>query len=197
MSPFGLYRSLFAPLLVVRWCASVACSHLAVPGQLRARCWELGPAAGVLSLAVIFGALGVAASTFIVSDAYLGERSRRSCAGRALALLGRLVVISILSSLLIGLGFILLIVPGVSSFAGLVLSTVVTVLESPATADRGDGPLLGADQGVSGKGAAHASGRLSPAPGAQLRAGQSGACSAVGGDSSGVAKLVTASLLPC
>ena len=83
----------------------------------------------------LVGALGVAASTFVVSDAYLGrETSAVVALHRALALLGRLVVISILSSLLVGLGFMLLIVPGVILLSGLVLSTVVAVLESKPSA---------------------------------------------------------------
>ena len=51
--------------------------------------------AGHIVLAVILGSLGVAASTFVVSDAYLGrETSAVVALQRALSLLGRLVVVT-------------------------------------------------------------------------------------------------------
>lgn len=133
---FGLYRSLFAPLLVI----AVICQSLPMAlgvylGTSGALFVNLGLSLVYGVLAVILGALGVAASTFVVSDAYLGrETSAIVALQRALSLLGRLLVISILSSLLIGLGFMLLIVPGVILLSGLVLSTVVAVLESPPSA---------------------------------------------------------------
>ena len=104
---FGLYRSLFAPLLVIAViCQSLPMAlgvYLGTSGALFVNL-SLSLVYGVL--AVIFGALGVAASTFVVSDAYLGrETSAIVALQRALSLLGRLVVISVLSSLLIGLGF--------------------------------------------------------------------------------------------
>jgi len=133
---FGLYRSRFAPLFVV----SVVCQLL--PALIMVYLGSSGDLVGnwplllaYYTLAIILSSLGVAASTFIVSDAYLGQQiSAGNALGRATALLGRLIMISILSSLLIALGFILLIVPGVVLFAGLILSTVVTVLESPPSA---------------------------------------------------------------
>ena len=134
---FGLYRSLFAPLLTV----AVICQ--AIPALLNVYLSASGDPFSNLGLtmlyvllAVVLGALGVAASTFLVSDAYLGREVSPSAAlGRAMSLLGRLVAISLLSSVLIGFGLVLLVIPGLLLLSGLVLSTVVGVLENP------DGPI--------------------------------------------------------
>lgn len=150
---FGLYRSRFAPLFVV----SVVCQLLPALIMVYLRSGEdlLGNwplLFAYYALAIILSALGVAASTFIVSDAYLGRQiSAGNALGRALALLGRLVTITILSSLLIALGFILMIVPGLILFSGLVLSTVVTVLESPASATSAMGRSWELTKGYRGK----------------------------------------------
>ncbi len=131
---FGLYRSRFAPLIVI----SVACQL--VPAMLRLYSGGSAPMMTNLplllvyyALAVMFSAVGVAASTFIVSDAYLGrETSASSALGRAMSMAGRIILVSMVSSLLVFIGFLLLIIPGFILLSGLILSTVVTVLESPA-----------------------------------------------------------------
>ncbi|HEV8148801.1 MAG TPA: hypothetical protein VGP61_01310 [Gemmatimonadales bacterium] len=133
---FGLYRSTFATLLVV----AVAC-HL-IPTVLSVYLWRSGRLFeqplllfGYVLIAWILNSIAVAATTIIVSDAYLG---RRTSAGEALRrtgpLLLNLIGISIMSSLLIGLGLILFILPGLYVLAGLVLSSVVMVVESPRRA---------------------------------------------------------------
>lgn len=133
---FGLYRSRFAPLLVV----SVTCQlvpvlivvYLSSTGEFFG---NLPALLGYLVLSVALSALAIAASTVIVSDAYLGQESSAAAAlGRAVSMLGRLLAISFLSSLLIGIGFILIVVPGVVLMTGLALSTVVAVLESSPSA---------------------------------------------------------------
>lgn len=150
---FGLYRSLFVPLLLIAVvCQSLPMAlgvYLGASGSLFV---NLGLSLGYGVLAVILGSLGVAASTFVVSDAYLGrETSATMALHRALSLLGRLVVISILSSLLIGMGFMLLIVPGVILLSGLVLSTVVAVLEAPPSATAAMGRSWELTMGFRGK----------------------------------------------
>lgn len=150
---FGLYRSLFVPLLVV----AVICQ--AIPMALGV---YLGASGAMFSnlplsllygaLAVILGSIGVAASTFIVSDAYLGRETSATVAlQRATTLLGRLIVISILTSILVGLGFLLLIVPGVILLSGLLLSTVVAVLEAPPSATAAMGRSWDLTRGFRGK----------------------------------------------
>jgi hypothetical protein len=104
------------------------------------------------ALAVVLGSIGVAASTFIVSDAYLGRETSATVAlQRATTLLGRLIVISILTSILVGLGFLLLIVPGVILLSGLLLSTVVAVLEAPPSATAAMGRSWDLTRGFRGK----------------------------------------------
>ncbi len=150
---FGLYRSLFVPLLVV----AVICQ--AIPMALGV---YLGASGAMFSnlplsllygaLAVILGSIGVAASTFIVSDAYLGRETSATVAlQRATTLLGRLIVISILTSIVVGLGFLLLIVPGVILLSGLLLSTVVAVLEAPPSATAAMGRSWDLTRGFRGK----------------------------------------------
>jgi hypothetical protein len=150
---FGLYRSRFAPLLVV----SVVCQL--VPSLLRAYFGSPGNLFRNLpmllayyTLAIVLSAVGVAASTFIVSDAYLGRPTSASAAlGRAMSMLGRIIVVSMVSSLLIGIGFILLIVPGILLLSGLILSTVVTVLETPENSTAAMGRSWELTKGFRGK----------------------------------------------
>ena len=149
---FGLYRSRFAPLLVV----SVVCQLL--PSLLRVyygsgSLFQNPPLLLVYyTLAIVLSAVGVAASTFIVSDAYLGRETSASAAlGQAVSKIGRIVLVSMVSSLLIGIGFILLIVPGFVLLSGLILSTVVTVLEMPENSTQAMGRSWELTKGFRGK----------------------------------------------
>ncbi len=129
---FGLYRSRFASLLVVSVACQLAPSLLRVYFGSAPMFQNVPLLLAYYALAIVLSAVGVAASTFIVSDAYLGRQTSASAAlGRAMSMIGRIIVVSMLTSLLIGLGFVLLIVPGVILLSGLILSTVVTVLETP------------------------------------------------------------------
>lgn len=128
---FALYRSRFAPLLVI----AVVCRVLPI---LLAVYFELAPVSDLLIvlqllaslLSLILVAIAVAASTFVVSDAYLGRETTAGAAlSRALPYVVTLVGISILTSLLVGLGFLLLVVPGLVFLAGFLLSPVVAVIE--------------------------------------------------------------------
>lgn len=150
---FGLYRSLFVPLVVV----AVICQ--AIPMTLGV---YLGVSQGLfvnitlsllyVVLAAILGSLGVAASTFIVSDAYLGRETSATVAlHRALGLLGRLIIISFLTWILVGLGFLLVIVPGIILLSGLLLGPVVAVLEAPPSATAAMGRSWELTRGFRGK----------------------------------------------
>jgi hypothetical protein len=100
----------------------------------------------------VLGAIGVAASTFVVSDAYLGrEISATVALQRAMTLLGRLILISLLKSILIGMGLLLLLVPGIIVFAGLALTTPVIVLEAPPSATAAMGRSWDLTRGFRGK----------------------------------------------
>jgi hypothetical protein len=135
---FGLYRSMFAPLLLVAAASQVVPMvmnvYIVAAGGFLA---NLGMVVAWLTVVVILSALGVAASTYVVSDAYLGrETSAGSALARTGGILARLIMISLLTSLLVGFGFVFLIVPGLFILSGLLLSTVVAVLErAPGAVD--------------------------------------------------------------
>jgi hypothetical protein len=132
---FGLYRAKFGPLIVVTVASQIIPSMFRVyfgsTGELMI---NLPLLLAYYLLAIVLSSIGIAASTRIVADAYLGrETSAGAALGSAASLLGRIVAVSVTSSLLIVVGFLLLIVPGFILMSGLMLGTVVTVLETPAS----------------------------------------------------------------
>ncbi len=130
---FGLYRALFIPLL------TVALASRAIPAIMGIYLQAIGGFAvhlrlGLLQffIGIFLSAIGTAATTYIVSGAYLGtDVSANDALRAALGLLGRLLLLSLMTSLVVGVGFLLVIVPGFILLAGLALSTAVLVLESP------------------------------------------------------------------
>lgn len=84
-----------------------------------------------LLLALVLGALGTAASTFVVSEHYLGRIIDTGAALRnAVGFLGRLVVLTLATGLVVGVGLIFLIVPGLILFSGLIVATPALVIEN-------------------------------------------------------------------
>lgn len=133
---FGLYRSMFLTLLVVGVAVHLVPVLIETYLQASGRIFLLDLVnLGYWLVAIIMNSIGVAATTSIISEAYLG---RRMTAGealrRAMPLTWPLLVVSLLSSLLIGIGFMLLIVPGVILLSGLLLSSVAMVVEHPPRA---------------------------------------------------------------
>ncbi len=134
---FGLYRALFVPLVIV------ALATRAIPALMGIYLQAVGGITAYLVLglvqlfvSVFLGAIGVVATTYIVSGAYLGtDVSANDALRKALGLLGRLLVLTMMTTLITGFGFLLLIVPGLVLFSGLALSTTVLVLESPISAN--------------------------------------------------------------
>ena len=130
---FGLYRSRFAALLLIAVVCRLIPILLAVYFQVTEITLEqiwLRLAGSLVSLVLV--AIGVAASTFVVSDAYLGrEASAWGALSRAMPLVWNLIGISILTSLAVGLGLLLFIAPGLILLAGFLLSPVVAVIEAP------------------------------------------------------------------
>lgn len=128
---FGIYRRLFLPLLVV----SVATQTIPLAiGVFVESAGGIGqqPALWLLSvgLAVVFGAVGSAASTFLIAETYLGESlTWQDAFLRSTPFMGRLIATSLLVSFLIALGMLLLVVPGLILACGLILSTPALVLE--------------------------------------------------------------------
>lgn len=130
---FGLYRALFVPLLTValasRAIPAIMGIYLQAAGGFSAH-WKFG----ILQffVGIFLSAIGAAATTYIVSGAYLGtDVTAKDALRGALGLVGRLLVLSMMTSLIIGFGMILLIVPGMILLSGLALSTAALVLESP------------------------------------------------------------------
>jgi hypothetical protein len=133
---FTLYRRHFGPLAVVVLVCSAAPFVLGL---------YLVAAGGMLSnlplllcyilLFVVLSSVATAATVYIVSESYLGTGlSAAEALARAAPLLGQVVLCSVLFGLAVGLGFLLLIVPGVVLLCGLVLSTPALVLEPGSTA---------------------------------------------------------------
>ena len=136
---FGLYRGLFVPLLVITLATS------AIPVALSVYIEAAGGALlnlplyfTALLLNVVFGAIASAAATFVVSENYMGRSlSAGGAFARAAPYIGRLVVLGLLMGFVVGLGTLLLIVPGIILFTGLSLATpamVIEGLDAPTTA---------------------------------------------------------------
>jgi nitrate reductase NapE component len=130
---FGLYRALFVPLLTValasRAIPAILGIYLQAAGGFSAH-WVMGTVQ--LFVGIFLSAIGVAATTYIVSGAYLGtDVTAGDAIRKALGLVGRLLVLTMMTTLIIGLGMVLLLVPGLILISGLALSTAVLVLETP------------------------------------------------------------------
>ncbi len=129
---FGLYRARFPALVVI----TAACH--AIPIALSTWMmatggpfahWRLSMAQLLISL--ILNAIGVAATTFVVAGAYLGDDVAPMLALRSASpFIARLAVLSVLNAVALSLGLLFLIIPGLILLSGLVLSTPTLVLEN-------------------------------------------------------------------
>jgi hypothetical protein len=129
---FGLYRTLFVPLLLVAVTAQglpmVLSIYINAAGLQGTNLWLT---VGVMLLSVIGSALASAGSTFILSEQYMGRTITAGTAlSRAMPFLGRVILLSLLTTLLFFFGFLLLIIPGLILISGLVLATPALVIES-------------------------------------------------------------------
>lgn len=127
----GIYRRLFAPLLVIS--AVTQAIPLAI-GVFVASAggMQQQPSLAMLGygLAIVFGAVGTAASTFLVAETYLGGTlTTQEAILRSTPFLGRLIVASILVSLVAGVGILFFVVPGMIFFCGLFITPALLVLE--------------------------------------------------------------------
>jgi hypothetical protein len=135
---FGLYRSLFLPLLLVTLITRAVPLVLSVYIEAAGGAELHLPLFLVTLLAdAILAAIAAAATTFIIAENYLGRQlSAREAFARAMPYIGRLIAVAMLSSFIIVIGLLLLIVPGVILAVGLVLATPALVLEGiPAATD--------------------------------------------------------------
>ena len=135
---FGLYRRHFGALATV----ALLCSGLpvllsiyieAAGGMLN----NLGLTLAYYVIFMVLSAIATAATVYIVSESYLGRPlGAGEALSRATPLLWRIVVCSILLALVVGIGFLLFLFPGVILACGLILAFPVLVLE-PATTPTG------------------------------------------------------------
>lgn len=128
---FGIYRQLFLQLLMVSVLTQTIPLAIALfveasggatqqPGL-----WALS-----MGLSVVLGAVGTAASTFLIAEAYLGSTLPVGEAFlRSTPYMGRLIGTSLLVSLMMMLGLLFLVIPGIIVFCGLVLTPPALVLE--------------------------------------------------------------------
>jgi Uncharacterised protein family (UPF0259) len=128
---FGMYRALFTPLLVVTVATQAVPLVLSIyvqsAGGMLLHPWLYFAS---LLLSAVLSAIAAAASTFIVSESYLGHRITAGEAfQRATPFIGRLVSLAILTSFVVGLGFLLLFIPGLILVAGLILASPALVIE--------------------------------------------------------------------
>jgi hypothetical protein len=133
---FGLYRSLFVPLLIVAIVSQGLPMIFSIYAQVSGlQGTSLTITFGLLLFSVIGSALASASSTFILSEEYMGRRlSAGEALGRAMPFLGRVIMLSVLTSLLCILGLVLLIIPGLILVCGLVLGSPALVIENRAHA---------------------------------------------------------------
>ncbi len=133
---FGLFRRLFASLLVVQVvCMGVPmllAVYLEASGGIQVHYW-LWAASSLASL--FLTALASVASVHVIAEHYLG---RSLSVADALARSGQyvwpVVVLSFLLTFVVGLGLLLLVVPGIILGCGLSLSTQTLVLEPRTSA---------------------------------------------------------------
>ena len=150
---FGLYRSLFLPLLVVTLVTSALPVVLSVYIESAGGALLNLPMSFLnLLLNAVLGAIASAAATFVVSDSYMGRAiSARDAFARATPFIGRLIVLGVLMSLVIGIGLVCVIIPGVILFTGLALSTPALVIEGLPSANAAMGRSWARTRGFRGK----------------------------------------------
>ncbi|HTS87380.1 MAG TPA: YciC family protein [Gemmatimonadales bacterium] len=129
---FGLYRNLFLPLVVVALVTRAVPLAVSVYVQSSGGMFTNLPLyLGSVILDVVLAAIAAAASTFIVSESYMGRRLTAGDAfRRSTPFVGRLIALGILTGLVVMLGFLLLIIPGIILACGLALATPAMVIES-------------------------------------------------------------------
>lgn len=128
---FGLYRRCFVPLLMISLVCSGVPTLLNLAVQARGGAMEMaGLALLTMVLSVVGGAMANCASTFVVSEQYLGRTLEPGEAlRRAWPRTGAIIATSLTVGLLTGLGIILLIVPGLIAAAGFSLAITACALE--------------------------------------------------------------------
>ncbi len=132
---FGLYRHAFVPLVTI----AVVTSGIpqVVNILLEAQGGSFAFWLVNLLLSLVLGTIGVGATTFVVSERYLGGTIPAAAAfGRATPYFGRILLLSVLAGLAIMAGLILLVIPGIIIAAGILLAVPALMLENLPSATR-------------------------------------------------------------
>jgi hypothetical protein len=135
---FGLYRTLFLPLLIVTLVTRAVPLALSVYLEMAGGIFANLPLYFVSAVvSAVLGAIAAGASTFIIADSYLGRQlSAGDAFKRATPFIGRLVLLAIMSAFLFFLGCLFLFIPGLIIGTGIALGTPALVLENlPAAGD--------------------------------------------------------------
>ena len=150
---FGLYRSLFLPLLLVTLITQTFPLVVSVYIQAAGGPMEHLVLWIVTAFAsLVLSAIATAACTVLISENYLGRSSTAGAAlTRAVPFVGRLTSLTLLFSFIIAIGTVLLIVPGVILFVGLILATPAMVLEGIGAATDALGRSWSLTRGFRGK----------------------------------------------
>jgi uncharacterized membrane protein len=133
---FSLYRRHFGALATV----SLVCTGL--PLVLRLFVEAAGGLFAHLTLALVYflglvvlSLIATGATVFIVSESYLGRPlTAREALMRATPYMGRILIASLLMAVVIGLGFLLIVFPGVILAVGLAVAIPAVVIESGQSA---------------------------------------------------------------
>jgi uncharacterized membrane protein len=133
---FSLYRRHFGALATV----SLICTGL--PLVLRLFIEAAGGMFNNIPLSllymlslVVLSLVATGATVFIVSESYLGRPlSARAALNRATPYMGRILLCSLLMAFVVGLGFLLFVIPGIILGVGLALAIPAVVLEPARSA---------------------------------------------------------------
>jgi uncharacterized membrane protein len=133
---FSLYRRHFGALATV----SLVCTGL--PLVLRLFVEAAGGLFAHLTLGLVYflglvvlSLIATGATVFIVSESYLGRPlTAREALMRATPYMGRILIASLLMAVVIGLGFLLIVFPGVILAVGLAVAIPAVVIESGQSA---------------------------------------------------------------
>jgi hypothetical protein len=150
---FGLYRSLFVPLLVVTIATRALPLVLSVYLESAGGGFTNPPlyfASAILS--AVLSAVAAGASTFIIAENYMGGRITAGEAfRRATPFTGRMIALAIMTTLLCGLGVFLLVIPMFIIGTGLSLGIPALVLENKVAASDAMGRSWSLTRGFRGK----------------------------------------------
>lgn len=128
---FGLYRRLFVPLLIVTVVTRAVPIAIEVYVDTAGGMFTV-PVLSLVNvlLSAVLGAMAAGASTFVVSENCLGHSITAGQAlRRTLPYVWPLMVLAVAGSLLVIVGLLVFIVPGLILIAGLALGTPALVLE--------------------------------------------------------------------